>query len=118
MYAAITLLKFLPGDATRSAELFGSLVMPAYAERVARGAWIFSRPEDNGAIVIVLYDTREEAEAEEEKKAVEETLAAHCTMLAEPHRREVYHVAMGTVAGAPLSPLSGDILSLLAEVSD
>ncbi|MDQ3930486.1 MAG: hypothetical protein M3328_15250 [Chloroflexota bacterium] len=120
MFAAITLLKLLPGRAEGAAELFGSLVMPAYAERSARGAWIFTHPEDNRAMVIVMYDTREAAEAREEKDAVEAVMEAHCDTLAEPPRREVFYVAMGTMSGPPppaLAPLSGDILSLLAEVS-
>ncbi len=120
MYAAITQLKFLPGKAEAAADLFGSLVMPAYAEGVARGAWIFTHAEDDCAIVIVLYDNREVAEAEGEKKAVEQVMQAHCNLLAEPLRRKVYYVAMGTVSGSPgpsLPALSGDILSLLDEVS-
>src|SRR5438309_7293754 len=87
MYAAITTVNFLPGKAEAGSELFGSLVMPAYAEHVARGAWIFTHPEDNRAIAIVLYDSREAAEAGEEKEAVEQVMQAHCNMLAEPPRR-------------------------------
>ena len=126
MYAAITSLKFHPGKAEAAVELFGSLVMPAYAQHVARGAWIFTRPEDNRAIAIVLYNTKEAAEAGVEKQAVMEVMNAHGDLLAEPPRREVFHVAMGTVSGAPdpaspssdgLPPLGNDILSLLADVS-
>lgn len=121
MYAAITTLKFQPGSAEDASELLSSLVMPAYAERMARGAWIFTRPEECSAIVIVMYDCKETAEAGLEKAAVDEVLT--CDMLAQPLRREVFHVAMGTMSSAPpaaapsLAPLSGDILSLLAEVS-
>jgi hypothetical protein len=122
MYAAITLLKFLPGKAEDSADLFGDIIMPAYTEHVSRGAWIFTRPEDDRAVVIVLYESREAADAGGEKKAVEQMMQAHGDLLAQPPHRDVYKVAMGTVTGAPatssdLAPLSGDILSLLAEVS-
>jgi hypothetical protein len=119
MYAAITLLKFLPGAGEDALDLMGSLVMPAYVERIARGTWIFRQPEDGRAMVIVLYDTREAAEAGVEQKAVEEAMANHDNMLSEPPHRDVYEVAMGTLSHAPdqLQPLSGDILSLLAEVS-
>ena len=126
MYAAITNLKLLPGNTENAAELFASLVMPGYAEGVSRGAWVFTNAEDNRAMAVVLYETREAAEAREEKKAFEQAIEANCIMLAEPPRRDVFFVAMGTMAGAPaparicepsLPPLSGDIMSLLAEVS-
>ena len=124
MYAAITLLKFAPGETSgqgeAAGEIFASLVMPAYAEQVARGAWIFTRPDEGRAIVIVLYESLEAAEVGEEKRALEEVMEAHGSVLAEPPRREVYCVAMGTVTGSPssaLAPLSGDILSLIEDVS-
>lgn len=117
MYAAITTLRFAPGKAEAASEMFGSLVMPAYAERAARGAWIFTRPEDSSAIVIVLYETRSEAEAADEQEAFAQVMASDCGILAEPPRREVYYVTMGTTSKAPSQPLSSDILSLLAEVS-
>ena len=122
MYAAITLLKFLPGKAQEGADLFGDLVMPAYAEHVSRGSWVFSRPENNRAVVIVLYDSRQAADAGGEKRAVEQLMQTHGELFAEPPSRDIYHVLMGAVSNTPteepcLAPLSGDILSLLEEVS-
>lgn len=125
MYAAITHLTFQPGRTEEASELFGSMVMPAYAEGVARGAWIFTHAEDNRAIVIVLYSTREEAEVAKEQEAMDEVLKAKGDLLSESPRREVFFVAMGASAAthanepscSSLQPLSGDILSLLAEVS-
>src|SRR5262245_54700490 len=122
MYAAITLLKFLPGMAERGADLYGDVVMPAYAEHVSRGAWIFAHPENDSAIVVVLYDSRKAADAGGEKKAVEQLTEDHGDVLAEPPRREVYNVIMGAVSGSTsqepgVTALSDDILSLLEQVS-
>jgi hypothetical protein len=117
MYAAITQLRVLPGMFEEAQELFGSLVMPAYAERAARGAWIFSRAEEGAAIVVVLYETQQDAECGAEARLLDEMAERWAHALAEPPSRKVWQVTLAATTGAPLCKLSGDILQLLSQVT-
>lgn len=117
MHAVLTRLKAAPGKFDEVKAIAADLIMPAYVEDAARGAYILERCGGAELVTIVLYGTYAEAEAIEAGEAMGRLRDGWQSLLAEAPCVEMFEVLVGTTASAPGRPLSGDILALLSDLS-
>ena len=117
MHAVLTKLKVVPGHLEGAQELAGSLIMPAYVENGARGAFVLASCDRTELVVLVLYRTRSEAETVESSEQVRAIRCNWDTCLLEPPVAQHLDVLLGTTSTAPTQELSSDIMSVLAELT-
>jgi hypothetical protein len=117
MHAVLTRLKAAPGKLDEVKAMAADLIMPAYVENTARGAYILESCGGAELIPIVLYATYAEAEAIELGETIGKLRGGWQPLLAEAPCVEMFEVLVGTTASAPGRPLSGDILTLLSDLS-
>ncbi|MDQ3707133.1 MAG: hypothetical protein M3437_18290 [Chloroflexota bacterium] len=117
MHAVLTRLSAAPGRFDEVKALAADLVMPAYVEHAARGAYMLASCERAEVLVVVLYATRAEADSVESGEALQALHEGCRHLLACAPTSEAFEVLAGTTGRAPGSPLNGDILSFLSEIS-
>ncbi|HEX8599820.1 MAG TPA: hypothetical protein VF952_15060 [Chloroflexia bacterium] len=117
MHAVIIRLTAAPGRFDDVKALAADLVMPAYVERTARGAYILTNCERAEVLVLVLYATQAEADSIESGEVLR-SLRKNCLdLLACGPTTEAFEVLVGTMSSAPGSSLNGDLLAFLSEIS-
>jgi hypothetical protein len=117
MHAVLTRLTAVPGRFDEVKALAADLVMPAYVEHAARGAYILASCERAEVLVLVLYATQTEAESIESGQALRALREDYRHLLSCAPTTEAFQLLVGTTGSAPGPPLNGDILSFLAEIS-
>ncbi len=117
MHVVLTRLTAAQGRFDEVKALAADLIMPAYVDNVARGAYILADCDRSAVMVIVLYASRAEADCIESGEALRSLRDNSRHLLACGPIIESFEVLAGTTAGAPGPPLNGDILSFLSEVS-
>ncbi|MDQ5825640.1 MAG: hypothetical protein M3441_15720 [Chloroflexota bacterium] len=117
MHAVLTRLSAAPGRFDEVKALAADLVMPAYVEHTARGAYILASCERAQVLVVVLYATQAEADSIESGEALRALRENYQHLLACAPTAEAFEVLAGTTGSAPGPPLNSDILSFLSEIS-
>lgn len=117
MHAVLTRLKALPGELDHVKALAADLIMPAYVENAARGAFILTSCHCDEVLVLVLYATQAEAEMIECGEAMRSLRDNWQLVLAAPPTSEAFEVLAGMTGGAPGQHLGGDILAFLSDLT-
>jgi hypothetical protein len=117
MHAVLTRLKAAPGKLNEVKALAANLITPAYVEHAARGAYILASCDCDELLVLVLYATRAEADDIESSEAIRSLRGCWQDLLVGPPTSEAFDVLVATTGSAPGPPLSGDILTLLADLT-
>lgn len=117
MHAVLTRLLAAPGRFDEVKALAADLVMPAYVEHSARGAYIFAGSQRAEVLVLVLYATQAEADSTESGEALPGLRENYRHLLTCSPIIEAFEVLASTMGSAPGPPLSGDVLSFLSEIS-
>ena len=117
MHAVLTRLKALPGELAQVKALAADLIMPAYVENAARGAYILGSCHCDEVVVLVLYATQAEAELIECGEAMRSLRDNWQLVLAAPPTSEAFEVLVATTSSAPDQPLGGDILAYLSDLT-
>ena len=117
MHAVLTRLKSVPGEIEQVKALAANLIMPAYVENAARGAFILGSRHCDEVLVLVLYATQAEAEMVECGEAMRSLRDNWQLVLAAPPTSEAFEVLAATTASAPGPPLSGDVLAFLSDLT-
>ncbi|MEA2573488.1 MAG: hypothetical protein QOH93_786 [Chloroflexia bacterium] len=117
MHAVLTRLAAAPGKFDEVKALAAGLIMPAYVENAARGAYILANCERAEVLVLVLYATQAEADCVESGEALR-SLRDNCRhLLVCGPTTEAFEVLVATTSSAPGPALSVDILAYLSQVS-
>ncbi len=117
MHAVLTRLTSAPGKFGEVKSLAANLIMPAYVEKAACGAYILANSECDEVLVLVLYASRAEADAIEGGETMRSLRDKWQLLLSRPPTTESFEVLVGTTGSAPGPPLGGDILSFLSDVT-
>ncbi len=117
MHAVLTRLTAAPGRFEEVKALAANLIMPAYVENAARGAYILASCERDEVVVVVVYATKAEAECVEGGAALRSLREGCRPLLVCGLTTEAFEVLVGTTGSAPGTPLSSDLLSFLSHVS-
>lgn len=117
MHAVLTRLKVISGHLEEAQELAGSLIMPAYVENGARGAFVLAACDRTELVVLVLYRTRSEAEMIDASEQVKAIRCHWDSCLLEPPVTRHFDALLGTTSTAPAQELSGDVVAMLTELT-
>ncbi len=117
MHAVLTRLAAAPGKLDEVKALAADLIMPAYVEHAARGAYILVSCHRAEVLVLVLYATQSEANSIEAAEALTSLRDNRAHLLACAPVSESFEVLAGTAGSAPGPAMNADILAFLSEIS-